>query len=174
MGGQQFCSGGLLLDTRPLSRVAAFDRERGTIDVEAGIQWPALLSFLGADQYGSAPAWGIRQKQTGADRLSLGGALAANIHGRGLAFKPIVDDVESLTLVDGFGDVHECSREHNADLFRLAVGGYGLFGVISSVRLRLAPRQLLDGSSTSEISTVDHGVRRQGRERLSVRRHPSS
>jgi len=144
MGGQQFCSRGLLLDTRPLGRVAAFDRERGTIDVEAGIQWPALLSFLIADQYGRAPAWGIRQKQTGADRLSLGGALAANIHGRGLAFKPIVDDVESLTLVDGFGDVHECSREQNADLFRLAVGGYGLIGVISSVRLRLAPRRLLE------------------------------
>lgn len=144
MGGQQFCSGGLLLDTQPLGRVLAFDRERGTIDVEAGIQWPALLAFLDADQDGRAPAWGIRQKQTGADRLSLGGALAANVHGRGLTFKPIVDDVESFTLVDGFGDVHECSREENAELFRLAVGGYGLVGVVYSVRLRLAPRRPLE------------------------------
>ena len=38
--------------------------------------------------------WGIVQKQTGADRLSLGGALACNAHGRGLALKPIVDQVE--------------------------------------------------------------------------------
>jgi FAD/FMN-containing dehydrogenase len=101
MGGQQFCSGGLLLDTRPLRRVLTFDPERGTIDVEAGIQWPALLAYLSADQAGRASAWAIRQKQTGADRLSLGGALAANVHGRGLTFKPIVDDVESFTLVDG-------------------------------------------------------------------------
>jgi FAD/FMN-containing dehydrogenase len=144
MGGQQFCSGGLLLDTRPLGRVLAFDSERGTIDVEAGIQWPALFAFLGANQDGRAPAWGIRQKQTGADRLSLGGALAANVHGRGLTFKPIVDDVESFTLVDGFGATHECSREQNAELFRLAVGGYGLVGVMYSVRLRLAPRRLLE------------------------------
>ena len=31
--------------------------------------------------------WGIVQKQTGADRLSLGGALAANVHGRGLTLR---------------------------------------------------------------------------------------
>jgi FAD/FMN-containing dehydrogenase len=144
MGGQQFCSGGLLLDTRPLGRVLTFDPERGTIDVEAGIQWPALLAYLSAGQAGRASAWAIRQKQTGADRLSLGGALAANVHGRGLIFKPIVDDVESFTLVDGFGEVHVCSREENTELFRLAIGGYGLVGVIYSVKLQLIPRRRLE------------------------------
>jgi FAD/FMN-containing dehydrogenase len=134
----------LLLDTRPLARVLAIDRERGVIDVEAGIQWPALLAFLSAEQEGGEPAWGIRQKQSGADRLSLGGAVAANVHGRGLTFKPIVDDVESFTLVDASGDVHLCSPDENADLFRLAVGGYGLLGVVYSVRLRLARRRLLE------------------------------
>lgn len=157
MGGQQFCTGGLLLDTRPLGRVLGFDSQCGTIDVEAGIQWPALLSFLDAEQDGDGAAWGIRQKQTGADRLSLGGALAANVHGRGLAFKPIVDDVESLTLVDGFGVVRECSRTQNAELFRLAVGGYGLFGVIASVRLRLVRRQLLE--RVVEIRDVDELIK---------------
>jgi FAD/FMN-containing dehydrogenase len=144
MGGQQFCSGGLLVDTRPLGLVLDFDRERGTIDVEAGIQWPSLFAFLRANQHGRAPAWGIRQKQTGADNLSLGGALAANVHGRGLTFKPIVDDVESFALVDGNGEVHVCSREENDEMFRIAVGGYGLFGVIYSVKLRLAPRRPLE------------------------------
>ena len=46
MGGQQFCAGGILLDTRPLDRVLAFDLEHGTIEVEAGIQWPALTAAL--------------------------------------------------------------------------------------------------------------------------------
>jgi FAD/FMN-containing dehydrogenase len=143
MGGQQFCSGGLLVDTRPLARVLDFDRERGTIVVEAGIQWPALLAYLHAEQDGGTPAWGIRQKQTGADRLSIGGSLAVNAHGRGLTFKPIVDDVESLALVDGRGEVLTCSREENSELFRLVIGGYGLFGVVYSVKLRLAPRRRL-------------------------------
>jgi FAD/FMN-containing dehydrogenase len=144
MGGQQFCSGGLQLDLSPLGRVLDFDRERGIVEVEAGIEWPALLEYLGATQDGARPAWAIRQKQTGADRLSLGGALAANGHGRGLTFPPIVDDVESFTLVGADGTTRTCSRHENAELFRLVVGGYGLFGVIYSIRLRLVPRRKVE------------------------------
>ena len=36
-----------------------------------------------------------------------------------------------------------CSREENNELFQLAIGGYGLFGLIDSVTLRLVPRQKL-------------------------------
>src|SRR2546430_8599404 len=39
-----------------------------------------------------------------------------------------------------FRSPRTCSRAENAELFRLAIGGYGLFGVVTSVRLRLAPR----------------------------------
>src|SRR4249919_2292535 len=99
MGGQQFCAGGLLIDTRRLDRVLGFDQEQGTIEVEAGIQWPALIDFL-APEGAAASRWGIAQKQTGADRLSIGGAISANVHGRGLTMKPIVGDVESFVLVD--------------------------------------------------------------------------
>lgn len=43
MDGQQFGTGTVHLDTRPLDRVLGFDPERGTIEVEAGIQWPELV-----------------------------------------------------------------------------------------------------------------------------------
>lgn len=119
----------------------AFDAERGVVDVEAGIEWPELLAHLDAAQKGQPLQWGIVQKQTGADRLSLGGALSSNVHGRGLAFKPIVDNVESFTLLDAAGAVRHCSRDENPELFRLAIGGYGLFGIITSVRLRLWRRR---------------------------------
>ena len=33
-----------------------------------------------------------------ADRLTLGGALGANIHGRGLKFRPFIGDVEAITM----------------------------------------------------------------------------
>jgi len=36
MGGQQFCSGGILLDTSRLDRVLDFDAERGTIERPVG------------------------------------------------------------------------------------------------------------------------------------------
>src|SRR6188474_379297 len=42
MGGQQFASNTTLLDMNGMTRTLDFDRQRGVIDVEAGIQWPAL------------------------------------------------------------------------------------------------------------------------------------
>ena len=141
MGGQQFGEGALLLDMREMDRVLAFDAVKGLVEVEAGIAWPALIDFLEAAPAGSGPRWSIRQKQTGADTLTLGGCLSSNVHGRGLCMAPFIGDVEAFTLVDAEGALRQCSRTHNAELFGLAIGGYGLFGVIASVTLRLAPRR---------------------------------
>ena len=152
MGQQQFVAGGTLLDTRRMKRVLAFDRERGLLEVEAGIQWPELVDFLVSGQDESGPQWGIAQKQTGADRFTIGGSVSANAHGRGLTMPPLVGDVESIRLVQADASLVECSREQNQELFRLGVGGYGLFGVIYSVTLRLAPRRKLE--RVVEITTV--------------------
>ncbi len=141
MGGQQFGTGTILVDTRGLAKVLRFDREAGTLEVEAGAFWPDVISAYLKAQDGSERPWSIAQKQTGADRLSIGGTLAANAHGRGLTMKPFVNDVESFKLVNADGDVVPCSRTENAELFRLAAGGYGLFGIVSSVTLRLVPRR---------------------------------
>jgi FAD/FMN-containing dehydrogenase len=143
MGGQQFGTATMHLSLSQMNDVLAFDREGGIIRVEAGIEWPKLLEYLRTQQPGPGPVWGITQKQTGADRLSVGGALAANAHGRGLRFRPLIQDVEAFTLVNGDGEVLTVSRTEHPELFRLAIGGYGLFGVIATVDLRLTPRQKL-------------------------------
>ena len=103
MGAQAFATGALLLDMRGLNRVRRIDVDAGRVEVEAGIRWPELISELLGAQAGPQPRWGIIQKQTGADRLSLGGALAANIHGRGLRLRPFVDDVDSVSVVGADG-----------------------------------------------------------------------
>ena len=141
MGGQQFAKNGMLLDLSGLDRMLDFDIRTGLIEIEAGIQWPKMMREYLAAQEGVKNQWGIRQKQTGADRLSIGGALAANIHGRVLTNKPIIEDVVSFRIIDAEGRLLNCSREENADLFRLVIGGYGLFGVIVSVTMQLVPRQ---------------------------------
>ena len=141
MGGQQFGAGLDLLDMTGLDGVLEFDPERGEIEAEAGIMWPALIAWMYARQEGQTRRWGIIQKQTGADRLTLGGALSANVHGRVLGRGPIVTDVVAFALVDADGELRRCSRDENPELFRLAIGGYGLFGPIVSVRLRLGPRR---------------------------------
>jgi FAD/FMN-containing dehydrogenase len=144
MGGQQFAHDAVLLDTRSMRRILHLDGERGIVEAEAGIQWPDLIDGLLTIQHGQAQPWSIIQKQTGADRLTLGGALGANIHGRGLALEPIIGDVESFTLMDADGALRTCSRSENTELFRLAIGGYGLFGVVTRVRLRLMRRTKIE------------------------------
>lgn len=142
-GGQQFATSGMLIDMTSLNRIISFDPEKGLIEVEGGIRWPELIDYLVRAQEGLAFQWGILQKQTGADRLTIGGTVSANSHGRGLRLRPFIASVESLTLVDAKGEVVICSRTTNNELFRLAVGGFGLFGVVVSVTLRLAPRQVI-------------------------------
>jgi FAD/FMN-containing dehydrogenase len=144
MGGQQFGAGTTLLDLTRLNRVVDLDVERGLVTVEAGIDWPRLVNHLIWSGAGSAHPWAIVQKQTGADRLTLGGALAANIHGRGLRLPPIVADVESFDLVTGNGELVHCDRQRHPDLFGLAIGGYGLLGVIARVTLRLVRRHKVE------------------------------
>ncbi len=139
MGGQQFAENALLLDMRYMKRIIAFNSETGVITVEAGIQWPDFIRGYFKLQNGK-PKWGLRQKQTGADRLSIGGAIAANIHGRGLGSAPFSRDVLELTRVDANGDILRCSRTENEELFRLVIGGYGLFGIVATVTIQLVPR----------------------------------
>jgi FAD/FMN-containing dehydrogenase len=164
MGGQQFVEGGLLLDTRRFGRVISFDQERGLVEVEAGIQWPELVAFLAHAQDASDPQrWTIIQKQSGADRFSLGGTISANGHGRGLTLAPIVADIESMSLVDAAGEQRTISRREDRELFSLVAGGYGLFGVIASVTLRLARARTLE--RIVEIRAID-GLDRAFAERI--------
>lgn len=151
MGGQQFGAGTVLFDMTAMHDVLRLDRQNKLVEAEAGITWPDLLDFLHANQAESEGVLTIRQKQAGADRMTLGGALGANAHGRGLTLKPIASDVESIILVDGDGVAMRCSRTERPDVFRLAIGGYGLFGVIATVTLRLVPRQRLE----HDVAMVD-------------------
>lgn len=158
MGGQQFAQDAWLLDMRSMNQILGFDRDRGIIHARAGITWPELMRGYLIEQRDGASGWGIRQKQTGADRLTLGGAVAANIHGRGLAYAPFVGDIEAIEIVLADGSVVECDRERNYELFRRVVGGYGLFGVVTSVKLRLVPRQKVE--RVVELERVEHIVER--------------
>ena len=140
MARQAFGTDALLVDTSALTRVRGLDRTARTIEVEAGIQWPELIAATHTfDLPGEAPL-GIVQKQTGVDRASLGGSVAVNAHGRGLALPPLGGQVEALEVVRPDGALVRCSRDVEPELFSLVLGGYGLCGVTTAVTLRLAER----------------------------------
>ena len=154
MGGQQFISGGVSISTSQLKGIGPLDTESATVWVQAGVTWPELTAWLRAKQEGQSGELTIIQKQTGADDLTLGGALSSNVHGRVLGRKPIIDDIESFYLTGPAGDRVLCSRSNNSELFRSAIGGYGMFGLVDSVLLNLEPRTQLV-RRVSEVTTAE-------------------
>src|SRR5687768_12657143 len=153
MGGQQFAENARMIDTRGLNTVMDLDSKAGLVQVEAGIEWPNLVDELAKRQKGIADYWTIRCKQTGADKLTLGGAIAANAHGRTLSHPPMISDIEETLIVSSNGDVQKCSRTENRELFSIVHGGYGLFGLAHSAVYRLEKRHKL--MRTVELLTAD-------------------
>lgn len=165
MGGQQFLAGHTLLDLRGLDQGFALDEQRGLLSAPAGAMWPAIVD---ATRRGDGPGrtmWAIRQKQTGADALTLGGAIAANAHGRGLTLAPIVEDIEDLDIVTPAGELLTCSSRQHAELFSLALGGYGMFGIVTRATLRLMPRmKLVRHVDILDLEDAAHAVYRRASE----------
>jgi len=72
------------------------------------------------------------------DAQSIGGILSTNVHGTGKDWGFVAELVESLKIIDGRGEIHECSN--GDDLFRAAIGGVGAVGIIAEVTVRAVPR----------------------------------
>lgn len=157
MGGQAWGAGTVLVDLSGLKGFDRLDRDNGVAGLRSGMTWPEVLDRLHAEQRGEGEGiWSIRQKQTGADGLSLGGAVAANVHGRGLRMGPFVADVRALEWMDSDGEVRTASRDDGYDDFRHLVGGYGGFGIVTGVELRLKRRGVLE--RRVEMAMVDEVV----------------
>jgi FAD/FMN-containing dehydrogenase len=69
---------------------------------------------------------------------TLGGCLAANIHGKNnFRMGPIGEHVLEFTAILPTGARITCSPRRNADLFYAMIGGLGMLGVFVSIKLRM-------------------------------------
>jgi FAD/FMN-containing dehydrogenase len=76
--------------------------------------------------------------------FTVGGTLSANAHGRDVDVMQVVDVVERFRLLLADGRIVEVSRTENPELFSLVIGGYGLYGVILDVTLRVTRDELYE------------------------------
>ena len=116
-----------------MNRVLALDARARIARGRGRDPWPALIDYLERRADRPAAAMGHPRRSRPAPIASASAARSRPMsHGRGLRCKPIIADVESFALVDARrASCVTCSRTENPELFRLAIGGYGLFGVIA-------------------------------------------
>ncbi len=151
-GDASVLGGGDVLDLTALDHVRAFDPDRGTIVVEAGVAIEKL--WRTALPHGWWPA-----VVPGTMRPTVGGCVAMNIHGKN-HFKVggFGEHVEELELVVADGSRRTLTPSGDPDIFRAVVGGFGLLGVVTAARLRLKRvySGLLDvtAATTSSIAAM--------------------
>ena len=115
------------------NRILEFDSDEGIVKAEAGITIGELFGFL-------APRGFYLPVQPGHPQISLGGCVAANVHGKNQPAHGLFSDwVQGVELFHPSHGVLDLSSTGNLDIFDLTCGGFGLTGIILSVRFRVLP-----------------------------------
>jgi decaprenylphospho-beta-D-ribofuranose 2-oxidase len=121
---------GRVLDMTGL-REFVLDAEQGTLTAQGGAVFADILDVL-------APAGWTLPVVPGTQYVTVGGAIACDIHGKnhGVA-GTFGSHVLELGLLTATGDLLVLTPQDNGDLLQATIGGMGLTGVIVWARIRL-------------------------------------
>ncbi|WP_407157765.1 FAD-binding protein [Bradyrhizobium sp. STM 3557] len=121
------------LSSRGLNRFRGFDAANCQLTAEAGVTIADILATF-------VPRGFFLKVVPGTKFVSIGGAIAADVHGKNHHRDgSFGDHVTALRLALPNGEIVTCSRDENADLFAATVGGMGLTGVIVDATLQMMP-----------------------------------
>lgn len=122
---------GVVLSTRHLDNFIRFDRENGILACGAGVRLDQVLQI-------SVPSGWFLPVVPGTKFVSVGGAIASDVHGKNHHLDGCFSKhVRSLNVWVADKGIIQCSPNENADLFRATCGGMGLTGVIISAEIQL-------------------------------------
>lgn len=131
MGGQIAYPDSLHLDMRKFDQIHYNPHEQ-SVTVQSGATWRQIQQALGPQKRA------IRVMQD-SNLFTVGGSLSSNVHGKDPRFGTLIESVLSFKLLKADGSEVLCSRQQNPELFRSAIGGMGLFGIITEVVLKTTP-----------------------------------
>ncbi|MDQ3150939.1 MAG: FAD-binding oxidoreductase [Actinomycetota bacterium] len=125
-------AGGLVLDMTGLDRIHTVDADSGVVDVDAGVSLDTLMRRALPFGLWVSVLPGTRQ-------VTVGGAIAADIHGKNHHVQGSFGNaVLSMDVVTADGVLRTVTPEGpDAELFWATVGGMGLTGVITRATLQL-------------------------------------
>jgi FAD/FMN-containing dehydrogenase/short-subunit dehydrogenase len=120
-----------IISTTKLNRILAFDKTAGIMHCEAGVLLDTMLQE-------AVPAGFFLPVTPGTKFITIGGALASDIHGKNHHVDGVISDhVTYFKLVTAGGEL--LTVNPGEELFIQTAGGMGLTGIITEVGLRLKP-----------------------------------
>lgn len=134
MGGQSLPRDGVAITFGGSS--LEIDTSAGTYRADAGARWVDVIRAL--DPIGFSPA--VMQSN---NDFGVAATFCVNAHGWPVPRAPFGSTVRSLRLMLADGSLIECSRMENSELFSLAMGGYGFFGIVVDLELEMMRNVLL-------------------------------
>lgn len=122
---------GMLLDTCRLNHFISFDDSTGILECESGVTLSDILEF-------SVPRGWFLPVVPGTKYITLGGAIANDVHGKNHHFAGTFGKhVMSFELLRSDNSKLLCSYNENGELFSATIGGLGLTGLILSAKIQL-------------------------------------
>jgi FAD/FMN-containing dehydrogenase len=123
--------GGIMLDTSAMNRILEWDAASGVVRCEPGVTLEQLWQCVEPDGWWPPVV-------SGTMRTTLGGCLAANIHGKNNFQKgPIGEHVLEFSAIVPTGEAITCTPESNAELFYAMISGLGMLGIFTSITMRM-------------------------------------
>ena len=135
MGGHTMYPKGIVLNMRPYKEMQ-IDTIDNILTIGSGALWEDAINYL--DKYHKSIA--VMQAFSS---FSIGGSLSVNGHGWQKDSPPISSSIISFTLMNYNGEILNCSRSENKELFSLVIGGYGLLGIILDVKIKVVENESL-------------------------------
>ena len=121
--------------TSHLDYFISFDTSMGVLKCAAGVSLGDILRIF-------VPRGWFLPVTPGTKYVSVGGAVASDVHGKNHHKEgSFCDHVSSIELLLSSGELLTCSRYQNTELFQATCGGMGLTGVITQAEIRLRPIQ---------------------------------
>jgi FAD/FMN-containing dehydrogenase len=125
--------GETIVSTLKYNKLKSFDSETGEVECQSGALLADLLDVF-------VPRGWFLPVTPGTKLITIGGAIASNVHGKSHHVTGSFSNcVVSFELMLPSGEIKNCSRTENPELFVMTHGGMGLTGLILSAKIKLMP-----------------------------------